>query len=114
LVFISFIQREKVCCWLLYKAKKKKKKKKKGNYMTLPQMFNVKRMICIDNTESKQDSKRMVTAQEATTTEKGAAAITVDTTLVVDYTTINRERENSMTRKHPFIGYQKTRKSNKD
>lgn len=55
--------------------------------MTLPQMFNAKRMICIDNTGSKQDSKRMAITQEGTT------AITVDTTLVVDYTTINKERE---------------------
>lgn len=55
--------------------------------MTLPEMFNVKRMICIDNTGSKQDSKRMAIIQEGTT------ATTADTTLVVDYTTINRERE---------------------
>lgn len=55
--------------------------------MPLPQMFIVKRMICIDNTGLKQDNKRMVTTQEATT------ATTVDTTLVMDYTTINRERE---------------------
>lgn len=58
-----------------------------GNCMTLPEMFNVKRMICIDNTGSKQDSKRMAIIQEGTT------ATTADTTLVVDYTTINRERE---------------------
>lgn len=58
-----------------------------GNCITLPQIFNVKQTICIDNTESKQSRERISMTQEKTTT------VAVDTTMVMNHTTINTKRE---------------------